>query len=416
MKIERRIKDNILRWIDRPEVIILRGARRVGKTTLLREIYDELPSPKAFFTCDDIDFLNKVKTPDDLMYILRREHGFDESTKFYLFLDEFHYLPSANRHIKNLYDRYENLKIFVSGSSAIEIIKESEPLTGRSVEFILYPFSFSEILPAVLNLKIEADSQFFKIYKNDIERIFLEYLSFGGFPEVFLESNEELRLIWLAEYIHRYIEKDIVYFTRIDNVQGFNNLLKLLASQLGNITVFSELSNTLGLSYPTVVRYITLLQSTFVIDLVRPFATNPRIELTKSPKVYFFDLGLRNRLLGINDAVKFNPNIGKEVENFVYLAVKQIFEADKIHFYRTNVGAEIDFVIELDYKRLLLLEVKFRPNPKPTPSIRHFLKKYGNKFEIQTILATKDTYKVDHDISYIPVPMLPFELEKYKVK
>ena len=411
MKIKRRLKNDIIKWLDRPEIIILRGARRVGKTTLMREIYDEISYAKAFFTCDDIDFLNRVESPDDLIYILKREYGFNDSDRFFLFLDEFHYLPYATRFIKNLFDRYPRLKIFVSGSSALEVIKESEPLTGRSVEFLLFPFSFDEILPTMLNSEIDPDPMFFKIYKNDIERIFYEYIGFGGFPEVFLEENEEIRLRWLAEYIQRYIEKDIIHFTRIDNFQAFNNLLRLLAAQIGNVVVYSELSNTLALSYPTVTRYINLLQSTFVVDRVKPFASNPRSELTKSPKIYFIDLGIRNRILGINQTVKLHPDIGTLVENFVYLTLRQIFEPDKIHFYRTLSGAEIDFIVELSYKKLLLLEVKYRPVPKITRSLRNFLKKYENKFEIQPILVTRDSYSKNTDILQIPASMLIFELK-----
>lgn len=413
MKVKRNLKEQILKWIERPEVIILRGARRVGKTTLMREIFDELTGNKAFFTCDDIDFLNRVKSPDDLIFILRREFGFNESSKFYLFLDEFHYLPSATRFVKNLFDRYRNLKMFVSGSSAVEMIKDIEPLTGRSVEFKLYPFGFDEILSAVMG-KIEASPSFFEIYRMDIGRLFYDYLSYGGFPEVVLENDVDVRLRWLAEYIHRYVEKDVIHFTRVDNFQAFNNMLRILAAQVGNTVAFSELSNTLGVSYPTIVRYLNILQSTFLIERVNPFSRNPRTELTKSPKIYFIDLGIRNRLLGINESIRLNPDIGREVENFVYLALREVFEQEKIHYYRTTSGAEIDFIVELSYKKFLIIEVKYRPNPRLTPSMRNFMKKYGDDFEIYPIIVSKDTYSVEGNISIIPAPMLIFELRKDK--
>jgi len=412
VKIKRNLKKEIYKWIDRPEVIILRGARRVGKTTLMREIFDELEGPKAFLTCDDLDFLSRVRTPDDLVFLLQREYSFTDSSRFYLFLDEFHYLPQATRFIKNLYDRYKYLKMLISGSSAIETIKDIEPLTGRSVEFILYPFGFDEILTAFLKASIEASPTFFRLYRKEIERLFYEYLSYGGFPEVFLEKNEEIRLRWLSEYIHRYVEKDIVHFTRIDNFQAFNNLLRLLASQVGNTVVFSEISNTLGISFPTVTRYINILESTFLIDRVTPFSKNPRSELSKSPKIYFLDIGLRNRLLGINQSVTLNPDIGREVENFAYLTLKQIFDPDRIHYYRTTAGAEIDFVVELNYKKLLLIEVKYRPNPRITPSMRNFIRKYGDKFEIYPIIVSRDTYFISSEMAIIPAPMLIFALRK----
>jgi len=409
--VKRELKSELKKWLKRREIILIRGARRVGKTALMRKIYDEVSEPKAFITCDDIDFLSRINTPSDLIFLLKAAYGFDDARRFVLFLDEFHYLPQPQLFLKNLYDGHPNLKMVVSGSSLFETIKGGEPLTGRIVEFKLMPFTFKEILPYKLGHEVEPSPKFFRMFRKEIERIFMDYIAFGGFPEVALEDELPIRVRWLGEYVQRYVQKDIVHFVRVENFMAFNSLLKLLASQIGGLVNLTEISNTLNISFQTVSRYLGIMVASFLVELVHPFARNPRTEISKNPKVYFCDLGLRNRLLGLNEAVSTAVDLGREVENFVFLTLASKFGGQNVKFYRKLTGAEIDFVVQVEPKKLILIEVKHRSKVRMPVVFKRFEAKYGRDFEITKILVTKDLYGWMHGTLAVPAPMLPFVLE-----
>ncbi len=188
-------------------------------------------------------------------------------------------------------------------------------------------------------------------------------------------------------------------------MRGFNDLVRLLSAQIGNLVNVSELSVTVGLAVNTLKKYLDVLSGTYVASLVRPFSRNVRAEITKMPKVYLQDMGLRNYLSGGWSGM---ANIsGAVVENFVYLALRANFSEDRIHFYRTLSGGEIDFVIQKD-SGMILAEVKYRTSVDKIPvSMKHFASRY-HALAPKSIILTKDTLHKDDSAMYIPVILAPF--------
>ena len=414
--IRREILSEITKWIESDQFIILKGARRVGKTTILKTLQENLECKNAFITCDDIDF--KIKTPEELIFYLREFHGFNNEDKFVLFLDEFQYLKEAGIFLKNLYDKYQNLKVIASGSSSLEISKNTEFLTGRSIEFNINPLSFFEFTCHELEKEINRQSienfsaieMFWKFYKEDLQRLFMKYISWGGYPQIVLEQDISKKLVLLNNYLEKYLEKDIAGFLQVGNISTFRNVVKLAASQIGNLVNVNEISNTLNSSYKSVSRYLDILEETYVIKRVPPLFRNIRTEISKSPKMFFTDIGLRNAVLKINEIVSQQIDLGAEVENFVFSELQNRFRDNTIRFYRTNSGSEIDFIVENKQNKTLIIEVKFRSKISGNNAA---FEKFNEKYpEVKTrkIVLTKDLLQQnkDTDILFLPVSLFSF--------
>ena len=233
-----------------------------------------------------------------------------------------------------------------------------------------------------------------------------EYLSFGGYPEVITTLDYKDKEIILGSIVKTYIEKDIAGFLKIENITGFNNLLKMLSSQVGNLVNFSEISNTPSLSRNTTEKYIDILVGTYVFDFLTPFYKNIRSEISKMPKVYAMDIGLRNYFTRSLDSD--NRLDGNVIENFVYLNLLDQYKKEYLHFYRTIGGAEIDFVIEGKQNKVIVGEVKYRTKTGFPVAMKNFSQRYPNIVS-QKIIFTKDTLKKDtNGIILLPVNLLPF--------
>ena len=417
--INRTILAEIKSWLNKRKFIILNGARQVGKTTLLKVIEKEVKEKKAFLFCDNLDFLGKIKTPDDLIFYLKEFHDFREDDPFFLFLDEFQYLKEAGLFLKNLYDQYPNLNILASGSSSLEIAKNSEFLTGRSVEFFISPISFREFFQYQIKKEIPKKSlenfseisRFYNFYQKKLESSLEQYLSWGGYPEIVTAKDEKSREKLLEGYAQKYLEKDVASFLKIENVLGFNNLIKLSADSIGRLVNINEISNTLNLAHQTVKKYFSVLEGTYVLNLITPFYRNVRSEVSKMPKVFFNDLGLRNYLLGINSSLLNRVDLSFEVENFVFNILQNSFNKKQIHFYRTNGGSEIDFLVEKEINKYLLIEVKYRSKVRRPAAFKNFSSKYPQS-KATHLVITKDLLKKEDGIYYIPASLLGL-MQKY---
>jgi uncharacterized protein len=428
--IPRTVLTKIEPWLTKKQHIILKGARRVGKTNLLKmleqKIAQEAPQiPRKFLTCDKLDFQDKIKIPADLIFYLKEFYNFDEKKPFYLFLDEFQHIQQAGLFLKNLADDFPQLKIIASGSSSLEITKNSEFLTGRSVEFFIPPISFYEFFQFWSQKKITKKSltpqisaefrdlqQFYNFYAPELNRAFLYYLSWGGYPEIILEKQIEMKQKILQEYLEKYIQKDIIHFLKIENISGFNNLLKIAANNIGQLINVNEISNTLNLAHQSVKKYFEIYQGTYLLKLITPFFKNVRSELSKTPRVFFHDLGLRNNLLGINTMLENKIDLGLEVENFVFNQLQNYFENHQIHFYRTIAGSEIDFLVEKNIEEYFLLEVKYRSKVRKPLAFKNFAKKYSS-VKLNKFMITKDVLKYEDDIFYVPAALIGLiELDK----
>ena len=417
--IKREILPSILHWIGKEKILILKGARQVGKTTILQQIIADIQKKDStaatvYFRADDKENSQIFQSTATLEEYLKRTCGFP--LKFvYLFIDEFQVIENSGLFLKNIFDKYhDKMQIIVSGSSSLEITKNTEFLTGRSIDFDIQRISFreyfnyenkSDIKPIQLK-NFDELKLFYETFSDKIDIHFKEYLAFGGYPEVITTLENKDKEIILSSIVKTYIEKDIAGFLKIENITGFNNLVKILSAQIGNLVNLSEVSNTTTLSRNTAEKYLDILIGTYVFHMVTPFYKNIRSELSKMPKVYTLDIGICNYFTRSLDSD--NRLNGAIVENFVYLHLLNQYKKDYIHFYRTIGGAEIDFVIEGAENNVILGEVKYSTKAKVPVAIKNFIERYPNSV-IQKIIFTKNTLKQDADGTiFLPVNLLPF--------
>jgi len=417
--VKRILFNEIKEWLPENKIIIIKGARRTGKTTLLNQIRDYLTnsSEKTIYLSVDQELNNPIfSNPKYFIKYLKDQYEVNEKGRTYILLDEFQYIKEAGLFLKVVYDMaHKYLNLIVTGSSSLEVSKNKEFLTGRKVEFILNRFSFIEYLWGVseykynyswnLSKNIEDLKEFYGLYKNNLETHFRDYINWGGYPEVCLQGNLKKREILLKEIIRTYIQKDIVDFLNVGNVSAFNNLISLLSHQVGNLLNKVEVCNTLGIHFKTLGNYLDILKGTFIFSFLRPFYTNIKKELSKMPKVYAEDMGII-RYCTSRDFTDFKVIEGSVVENFVYNHLSLIFSEDNIYFYRTISKSEIDFIVK-DKSRLVPIEVKFQKKANIPISIRNFNKNYTDRIDYN-IVVTLNKLDFQNNTYFIPVVLLPF--------
>ncbi|OGB89776.1 hypothetical protein A2625_06190 [candidate division WOR-1 bacterium RIFCSPHIGHO2_01_FULL_53_15] len=266
-------------------------------------------------------------------------------TKMNVFIDEIQYLDSPTNFLKLLYDENrERVKIIASGSSAFYIDEKfKDSLAGRKFLFELYPLNFHEFLvfkqaSGLLGQKLSVYSKKRKI------KLWTEYIIYGGYPKIVLTEEEELKKILLEEIGSAYVKKDIVE-AGIKNTDKYFALLKILAEQTGCLVNSQELANTLNLAHKTIEDYLHVMKKSYQIAFVRPFYKNLRKELTKMPKAYFYDLGLRNFFMNDYSKPERRPDKGAYLENVVFRELLgRTTDRDNIKYWRTQEKNEVDFV------------------------------------------------------------------------
>lgn len=385
--IERKLKKEIIPWLNRDEIIVLTGARQTGKSVLLYQLISDYLIKKTnivyYFNLDVKEHKDKLNDPKYLINLIT-----SSKSKCYILIDEIQRLKEPGLFLKGIYDLNLNVKFIVSGSSSIEIkSKIHETLTGRKKVFHLNSFDIEELVWLFYPDKPTNEVLKNEIYSNEVLN---HYLIYGGYPKVAKEKNKKLKIELLDEIFKSYIEKDIKSFLNIENDKAFTNLIKLLSAQIGNLINKDELSNTLGIHKNTLDGYLFYLEQTFILDFVRPFYKNQRKELLKNPKVYFLDLGLRNYAINSFEDLAFRPDKGALHENLSYLLLKKKQKIDNpIHFWRTKSGAEVDFIL-MDGLKPIPYEIKATPlqDFKISRSLRSFIQTYNPK-EAYCINLTK---------------------------
>lgn len=354
---KRQILTKIQPFIKRKEAIVIKGTRRVGKTSLLYLIKEglinklKISSEKIyFFDLENLDIREDFnESPQNLLKHIRNKKG-----RKYIFIDEIQYLKNPSNFLKILVDHSPDLKIFATGSSSLEIKKKiQDSLIGRVIYFQLYPLNFLEFL--------EFKNRNFPLsptvnQKKQLDNLLKEYLTFGGMPEIVLEKEEEIKRELLKNYINLYVSKDIRNIVEIENINSFNKLIKILSGQIGSLLNKTEISNTLDTAFKTLNKYLNILQYTYIIILLSPFFGNLRSKLTKTPKIYFYDLGIRNSVINDFNNIEFRIDKGTLFENFIFLELLSKFK-ENIFFYRTTKQTEIDFIVEL---KKIAVEAKYQ--------------------------------------------------------
>ncbi|MDX2285689.1 MAG: ATP-binding protein [Bacteroidia bacterium] len=399
---QRRLFTDLLKHLPQKAYTIITGARQVGKTTLLRQLYQHLHrdgKPVTYLSLEDPRVLAAASShPDSLMQFLDVRPApiirQIQPQPVYLLVDEVQYAADATHLLKYLYDQYEqNLKIVATGSSAFYIDQNfTDSLAGRKRIFQLYPLSFSELLefqgePDLVRQleRLRSDSAY---RAPDLERLraaWLEYLVYGGYPAVADERDPAGKRFLLEELKNAYVKRDLME-SRVEKELKFYLLFQLLADQTGSQLNKQELANTAGLDAKTVDQYVHILQKCFHIHLLRPFFRNLRKELTKMPKVYFHDLGMRNALLNRFTAAAERPDKGALLENYIFLQIRNQYPLDQIHYWRTSAQEEVDFVAEESFGQGKAFEVKWNAAAFDPKLYRAFRDAYP-KFSLECLSA-----------------------------
>ena len=392
--IKRKILPHISNFLNYKEAIVIYGARQVGKTTIMKMLINELktinniPEEAVFyFDLEDLEILELCNQGVDhlIRYIdVRTSYNSNSSPassnskrKMYLFIDEIQYLNNASSFIKLMVDNHsDRFKLIVSGSSVLDIkSKIKQSLVGRIVTFEVLGLDFEEFLwfkKKKYNLDKVADAD--KKTQKELRQLFEEFIIFGAYPRIALISNLNKRRYYLKELIQTYIRKDIRDIGKIRNIMKFNNFLRILADQAGNLLNIDELASSIGIARETVYDYLILLEGTYIARRLTPFFKNLRSELTKMPKIYFEDSGILN-YLKYNDIIE--KVSGELFENCIYAELRKAIGLEALRYWRTQSKQEIDFVIQ-HQRQLFTLEVKKIYSGQKTTSLEYFSQKYPN--------------------------------------
>ncbi|MEA2065296.1 MAG: ATP-binding protein [Patescibacteria group bacterium] len=374
----RKIVEQIDKFLDSKEIIVLHGARQVGKTSIMLYLIDKLKKQNQrnqifYFDLEISRFLELVNSGFEQFYDYLLTKGYKKEEKAYVFIDEIQHLDDPSNFLKLFHDNYsDKIKLTVSGSSSFEIKnKFKDSLVGRTVNFEIWPLDFEEFLlfkNKQYNLSVK---NFPEAVNQELNKLYRDYVLYGGYPQIVLEDDVEKKEIYLNQIIDTYIKKDIRDLAKIRNIDKFNKLIQVLAAQSGNMLNVLELANTVDLSRQTVEEYLFLLENTYIIKLVSPFHKNLRSELFKKPKVYLVDHGIANLL-----AFKTFPEVisGSIFETAIFSDLLKRRKKSLIYFWRTSTGQEIDFVV--GKKDLILIEVKLNANSSKLGNLKFFIEKY----------------------------------------
>jgi uncharacterized protein len=423
----RSLTSDILNKLNNKEVIFLLGTRQTGKTTLTKLVSEASDfEKKQIFT---IDFEDKeyralfnlknegVKTLSNIFQI----EGIDSGVKNLVIFDEIQLLDDPSNLLKLIADHFPNLKIIATGSSSLQLKQKfTDSLAGRKTVFNVEPLSFDEFLTfkgeeKLLRLRAlfsrEKDKNSLQSLIESQHQNFIsllnEYLIFGGYPEVVLLQSKKDKVEKLSGIADSYIKKDIRDIAKIENIDAYNNLLKYVAINAGNLFNTSSASTAIGIATATLQKYLFLLKETFIIDELNPFFTNKNKEITKNKKIYFKDNGVRNLQIRNFNTLDLRSDTGILYENYVYNTLTQQHDLlESTCFYRTQSKTEIDFITEKE-GNLILTEVKSGKFSKKPKALSEFEKKYSKGFSgIQKRVINQSYFNFESDIKYIPAYLI----------
>ncbi len=328
---QRIIENSIKDKIGKGKAIIIVGARQVGKTTLINKILNE--QDYLFLDADDpsIRQLLLNSNTEQIRTILGENR--------IVFIDEAQRINDIGLTLKIITDQFKEVQLFVSGSSSFDLgNKLNEPLTGRKWEYELFPISWEEF---------EKKEGFVKSEQQLENR-----LLFGFYPDVLNNKGKEKTI--LKNLVSSYLYRDVLAFSEIRKPKILDDLLLALALQVGSEVNYNELARTIGVNKITIQKYIDVLEKMYIVFRLNSFSRNLRNEIKRNRKVYFFDNGIRNMIIGNFNTLKLRTDIGPLWENFLISERKKqnIYKDTfaKMYFWRTKQQQEIDFVEEKDGK------------------------------------------------------------------
>ncbi len=343
--IERLISKHIASHIDFKKAILLKGARQVGKTTLLKELLRDKTSVLWIDGDDPFDRNLWGNMTKDQLQLLIGDFK-------YLVFDEAQRISNIGLAAKMIVDTQHSKQVFLSGSSSLNLNSSiNEPLTGRKWSFELYPLSWQEIVRALG-------------FVPALRRLD-EMLITGTYPEIFTTSEHKQKL--LRELAGSYLYRDVLEYGGIRKPDLIFQLLQALAYQIGSEVSYHELARMLRVNHETISRYISLLEESYVIFRLIPWSSNLRKEITTTRKIYFYDNGIRNAIINNFSPPGIRSDMGLLWENFVVSEMHKKYAYKDIgarfYFWRSKSGAEIDLVLQTE-QDLHAYEIKYRAGKK----------------------------------------------------
>jgi hypothetical protein len=356
--IERSIDLN--KYLEKNKVLIIYGARQVGKTTLVKKFLSTTDLKYSFYTGDDIQFAKDLSKCD--LYTIKKLVGDIEL----LVIDEAQKIENIGRALKLIVDNIKDIYVLVTGSSSFDLANStSEPLTGRKNLITLYPISIQELL--------------YDTTQYDISRRLGEFLVYGMYPNVVSLDNFKDKENRINEIRDSYLIKDILEFNKVKHSRLVIDLLRHLAFQVGSEVSTVELGRNLGIDNKTVKRYLDLLEKSFVIFGLSGFSRNLRKEINKMDKYYFYDNGIRNSLIKNFNDLDTRNDVGQLWENFLMIERMKNNSYNKLsvnyYFWRTYDQKEIDLIEERGGK---LYGYEFKWNRKDIKAPKEWVEEYDN--------------------------------------
>ena len=332
MQVSRTIISQVEDQLFKGKVLILYGARRTGKTTLVKHLLGKFSEKSAYINCELQEYKDALSTTNSGLlaeFIGNRE---------LIIFDEAQHIANIGLVLKVLVDTFPQVQFIATGSSSFELSgMVSEPLTGRSRQFLLLPFSLEEVGQSLNPIQIKANLP--------------NFLRFGLYPQVFNSIGDE-KIEELAEISSNYLYKDLFQFEQIKKPDLLFKLLAAIALQTGSESSLNELAQITGTNVHTVKRYLELLEKSFVIFRLNSFSRNLRKELAKSQKIYFYDVGIRNAVIRNFNEMNLRTDVGGLWENF---CITERIKFNQNHrrfvntyFWRTYDQKEIDYIEEKD--------------------------------------------------------------------
>jgi hypothetical protein len=422
--VRRNVLSQINPWLAEKEILVLLGARQVGKTSILRLLQDHLKDePQFYFDLESTFDLTYTATPKHFVDYLSSK-GLSSDRRTYCFLDEIQYHPDPTKFLKVIHDHHPNIKLIVSGSSSFAIRQKfKDALTGRKQVFHIMPLSFGEFLrfkrqqatsiKESLHLDTILDdfaaARKFHTLTPEMLPLWEEFVVYGGYPLPSLTADINMKQARLREIYNSYVQKDIKDLARIDDIVQFNQLVNFLAIQISQLFKNEEVSKEVGLPVSRLNKYLFLLENTFIISRLRPYHTNRQKELTKMPKLYFYDTGLRNTGLSDFRSLNLRPDAGALVEDQCLMELrKNAAASDGFFFWRTWGKDEVDFVRSRGRGNLLPIEIKYQKfnQPHVPPPLKSFMRSYNCSV---AVVLTKDymdaTVEGSQKVYFIPAWM-----------
>ena len=344
--IQRVLQKRLENRIDYKKALIIFGPRQVGKTTLAKAFANNLQEEFEYFNGDGA--VTKSLWKVENIEALKQSFG----KKKVVILDEAQMIEQVGLICKQLIDAELGIQFIITGSSSLTIAdKTQEALTGRKWEYFLYPISSAELMAH------QGVPQFLQLLP--------QYLVYGMYPEVVTHIHDAKEI--LTNIASSYLYKDVLSLVGLKRPQLLEKILKALALQVGNEVSLNELANLVSADVKTVDNYIFLLEQVFVVFRLGTISKNERNEISTKKKIYFYDNGIRNALLGNFAPIATRTDIGALWENFLLTERKKLLHYHGFHgrtyFWRNKIGAEIDYVEEIDDK-IYAFEFKWNPAAK----------------------------------------------------